>query len=79
MEIEKLLKKIKKRKKNAFLMGDYNTNTLSESNKTIKHVNEFSNILLKFLAQSDHYPIFTLRKETQQPTKQTHIIKRNHN
>ena len=25
-------------------MGDYNTNTLSESNKTIKHVNEFSNI-----------------------------------
>ena len=25
-------------------MGDYNINTLSESNKTIKHVNEFSNI-----------------------------------
>ena len=44
MEIEKLLNKIKKEKKNAFLMGDYKTNTLSESNKTIKHVNEFSNI-----------------------------------
>ena len=120
MEIEKLLNKIKKEKKIAFLMCDYNTNTLSESNKTIKHVNEFSNIfasnyyhklislptrekkysstlidniytnipdcyntcssgVLKFLTQSDHYPIFTLRKETQQPTKQTHIIKRNHN
>ena len=46
MEIEKLLNKIKKEKKIAFLMGDYNTkfNTLSVSNKTIKHVNEFSNI-----------------------------------
>ena len=84
-------------------MGDYNINTLSESNKkTIKHMNKFSNIcssnyyhnkrkkysptlidnmytnipdcyntcssgVLKFLTQSDHYPIFTLRKETQQP------------
>ena len=93
-------------------MGDYNNNTLSESNKTIKQINEFSNIfslnyyqkliclptrekkilstlidniytnipdcyntyssgVLKFLTQSDHYPIFTLRKETRQPTKQT--------
>ena len=36
MEIEKLLNKIKKEKKNVFLMGDYNTNTLSESNKNYK-------------------------------------------
>ena len=40
--------------------------------------NTCSSGVLKFLTRSDHYPIFTLRKETQHPSKQTHIIKRNH-
>ena len=38
--------------------------------------NTCSSGVLKFLTQSDHYP---LRKETQQPSKQIHIIKINHN
>ena len=119
-EIEKLLHKINQENKFAFLMGDYNVNTLTERNKTTQLTQEFSSIfslyychklinlptreknnsstlidniytnipdcystcnsgVLKFLTQSDHYPIFTMRKGSEQPSKKTHIIKRNHN
>ena len=44
IELDKLLSKINKEKKYAFLMGDYNINTLSEINIS-KHSQEFINIL----------------------------------
>ena len=120
-EIEKLLHKINKEKKFAFLMGDYHVNTLTERNKTTQLTQEFSNIfslyyyhklinlptrekknsstlidniytyipdcystcnsgVLKFLTQSDHYPnIYYEKWVSEQPSKKTHIIKRNHN
>ena len=34
--------------------------------------------VLKFLTQSDHYPIFTIRHATETPKPKTHITKRNH-
>ena len=119
IELEKLLNAIEKEKKYAFLMGDYNTNTLNEMTGTSTHNQHFSNILsshyyhklidlptrerkesstlldniytnipdcyntcnsgvLKFMTQSDHYPIFTIRKHEEFPKAKTHIIKRNH-
>ena len=119
IELEKLLNKIKKGKKYAFLMGDYNINTLSEINRNSNQTQEFINIfstyyyhklislpsrersqscslidnvytdipdcyntcssgVLKFLTQSDHYPIFTIRHATETPKPKTHITKRNH-
>ena len=44
-------------------MGDYKTNTLSERNKTIKHVNEFSNIF----ASNYYHKLISL------PTREKHI------
>ena len=119
IELDKLLNTIGKEKKYAFLMGDYNTNTLNEMTATSTHNQNFSNILsshyyhklidlptrerkesstlldniytnipdcydtcnsgvLKFMTQSDHYPIFTIRKHEESPKAKTHIIKRNH-
>ena len=34
--------------------------------------------VLKFLTQSDHYPIFTTRKKYEQPKHKIHIKRRNH-
>ena len=34
--------------------------------------------VLKFLTQSDHYPIFTIFKNVEPPKAKTHIKKRNH-
>ena len=45
IELEKLLNTIEKEKKCAFLMGDYNTNTLNEMIGTSTHNQHFSNIL----------------------------------
>ena len=100
--LEKLLNKIKKEKKYAFLMGDYNVNTLNELKSSTTQMQEFTNLfstyyfhklinistrerkqssslidniytnipdcyvtgtsgILKYLTQSDHYPIFTIR------------------
>ena len=44
IELEKILNKIKKEKKYAFLMGDYNINTLTEIHIS-KHTQDFINIL----------------------------------
>ena len=119
IELEKLLIKIEKEKKYAFLMGDYNTNTLNEMNVSTPHIQHFSNILsshyyhklidlptreriesstlldniyttipdcyntcnsgvIKFMTQSDHYPVFTIRNDNEPPKRKTHIMKRNH-
>ena len=94
---------LKKDNKYAFLMGDYNVNTINELKSGTTSVHDFSNIfstyyyhklinlptrerkqsstlldniytnipdcyntcssgILRFLTQSDHYPIFTMRK-----------------
>ena len=34
--------------------------------------------VLKFLTQSDHYPIFTIRNKIEPPKPKLHITKRNH-
>ena len=34
--------------------------------------------VLTFLTQSDHYPIFTIRKDGESPKAKSHIMKRNH-
>ena len=34
--------------------------------------------VLKFLTQSDHYPIFTIRNKIELPKPKTHITRRNH-
>ena len=119
IELEKLLNTLEKENKYAFLMGDYNINTLNEMIGTSTHNQHFSNILsfhyyhkcidiptrerkessplldniytnipdcyntcnsgvLKFLTQSDHYPIFTIRKDKEFPKAISHIMKRNH-
>ena len=119
IELVKLLIKIEKEKKYAFLMGDYNTNTLNEMNVSTPHIQHFSNILsshyyhkliylptrernesstlldniyttipdcyntcnsgvLKFMTQSVHYPVFTIRNGNKPPKRKTHIMKRNH-
>ena len=118
-EFEKLLQKIMQEKKYAYLMGDYNINTLTETKNPI-HIQEFINMMsahyfhklinlpsrqrknsstlldniytnipdcyntcssgvMKFLSQSDHYPIFTIRNNIEPPKPKTHITKRNHN
>ena len=119
-ELEKLLHSIEKDKKYAFLMGDYNINTLNEMQESANLNQEFSNIfsshyyhklinlptrerkdsstlldniytnipdcynnctsgVLTFFTQSDHYPIFTIRKNVMPPKPKTHVNKRNHN
>ena len=40
--------------------------------------NTCSSGVLKFMTQSDHYPIFTIRQGTETPKPKTHITKRNH-
>ena len=35
--------------------------------------------VLTFFTQSDHYPIFTIRKNVMPPKPKTHVNKRNHN
>ena len=101
--LEKILLKIKNEKKFAFIMADFNVNTLIEIKSSTSQMQDFSNIfatfyyhklinlptrerkqsatlldniytnipdcyetgtsgILKFLTQSDHYPIFTIRK-----------------
>ena len=118
-ELEKLLNNIEKEKKYAFLMGDYNINTLNEMQESETLNQEFSNIfsshyyhklinlptrerknsstlldniytnipdcyntctsgVLRFFTQSDHYPVFTIRKDVQSPKPKTHISKRCH-
>ena len=47
--LEKILNKIKKEKKYAFLMGDYNVNTLTELKGNTMQMQEFSNIFSTFL------------------------------
>ena len=42
--LEKLLNAIKKEKKYAFLMGDYNVNTINELKSATTHMHDFSNI-----------------------------------
>ena len=116
-ELEKLLNIIKKENKYAFLMGDYNINTLNEMRETTTHIQDFTNIMssnyfhkliniatrerrsaslldniytnipdcddtcnsgvLRFLTQSDHYPIFTIRNNIEPPKLKTTIMKRN--
>ena len=106
--------------KYAFLLGDYNVNTLNEPKNNTTPIHEFTNIfstyyyhklinlptrvckqsstlldnvytnipdcydsgtsgILRFLSQSDHYPIFTMRTNVipEQPIK--YITKRTHN
>ena len=46
--LEKILNKIKKEKKYAFLMGDYNVNTLTELKGNTMQMQEFSNIFSTF-------------------------------
>ena len=100
-ELENLLNTIKNEKKYAFLMGDYNVNTIDNMHETTSLIHDFTNVfsshyyhklinlptrerkgsstlldniytnipdcyntctsgVLKFLTQSDHYPIFTI-------------------
>ena len=118
--LEKLLNAIKKEKKYAFLMGDYNVNTINELKSVSTHMQDFSNILstyyyhkliniatreckqsstlldniytnspacyetgssgvLRFLTQSDHYPIFTVRNNVLPSEQIKYITKRIHN
>ena len=115
-ELEKLLHSIEKYKKYAFLMGDYNINTLNEMQESANLNQEFSNIfsshyyhklinlptrerkdsstlldniytnipdcynnctsgVLTFFTQSDHYPIFTIRKNVMPPKPKRMLIK----
>ena len=117
IELERLLVKIKKERKYAFIMGDFNANTILENNNS-KSVKDFINMfssyyyhklinmptrernrnyslldniytnipdcyntctsgVLKFLTQSDHYPIFTIRNKIEQPKPKIHK-RRNH-
>ena len=119
IEMERLLVKIKKEKKYAFLMGDYNVNTILETHNNPKSVQDFINMfssyyyhklinlptrqrnlsfslldniytnipdcyntctsgVLKFLTQSDHYPIFTIRNKIEPPKPKAEITKRKH-
>ena len=118
-ELENLLNAIEKEKKYAFLMGDYNVNTLEEIYERKSLIQDFTNIfslhyyhklinlstrerkgsstlldniytnipdcyntctsgVMRFLTQSDHYPIFTIRNDVEPPKSNTHISKRNH-
>ena len=117
--METLLVIIKKENKYAFLMGDYNVNTILETLNNPKSVqdcinmfssyyyhklinlptrqrnqsfslldNIYTNIpdcyntctsgVLKFLTQSDHYPIFTIRNKIEPPKPKAEITKRKH-
>ena len=119
-QLEKLLNAIKKENKYAFLMGDYNVNTINELKSGTTSVHDFSNIfstyyyhklinlptrerkqsstlldniytnipdcyntgssgILRFLTQSDHYPIFTVRKNVLPHEPIQYITKRIHN
>ena len=118
LKLEKLLIQIKKENKYAYIMGDCNVNTILETNKNSKSVQDFINIssscyyhkliniptsernityslldniytnipdyynctpgVLKFMTQSDHYPIFTIRNKMEPTKPKTHITRRNH-
>ena len=114
--LENILNKIKNEKKYAFLMGDYNVNTVNELKMGTTQMQNFSNIfstfyyhklinlptrerkqsstlldniytnipdcydtgtsgILKFLTQSDHYPIFTIRNTKPLPKPIEYIKK----
>ena len=111
---------LKKEKKYAFLMGDFNANMLNELKNSSTHMHDFSNIfstyyyhklinlptrerkqsstlldniytnipdcydngssgILRFLTQSDHYPIFTVRKQLLPDEPKQYITKGIHN
>ena len=40
--------------------------------------NSCNSSVFKFLTQSDHYPVFTIRKDDEPPKGKTHIMKLNH-
>ena len=110
---------ISQNKKVCFLKGDFNVNTILETNNNPKSVQDFTNMfssyyyhklinlptrpinlsfslldniyinipdcyntctsgVLKFLTQSDHYPIFTIRNKIEPPKPEAEITKRKH-
>ena len=51
--------------------------------KSMKHLHKYcyntcNSGVLKFLTQSDHYPIFTIRKDEESPIAKSYIMKINH-
>ena len=63
--LEKLLNAIKKENKYAFLMGDYNVNTINELKSVLTHMQDFSNMLSTYYY---HKLINITTREPKQPS-----------